>query len=364
MGDKLVDHLIIVAKEGWGNTDFLELSRLAHMNGVHVHFIGMRSSRSLYFKPDIIEINEKSNIKFSILASKEINNIYNKYKDNKITIHVRYYKLCSIIGIILSKKKKDIVIDIRSSSIKPTKITRTIENYLIGIEMKSFLRRTVISPSVASIIGINRDFIELPLGAPSRFLDINRPNNDISKLRYVYIGTLRQRNIHIFASAFAKFVSLNNILWEFDIYGSGNDDDIKLIEIVTENNTSINYKGYLDRENFPGVLQNTDIAVSYIPLTEYFNHQPPTKTYEYMMAGVPVLGTRTAANMEIIKNDSGWLCGDDEKSIMDSLEMILKEGGRKYIDRSRMEYSTWEYIFNNIYRKEVLLRGNLDELSE
>lgn len=40
-------------------------------------------------------------------------------------------------------------------------------------------------------------------------------------------------------------------------------------------------------------------------MTEYYDSQPPTKTFEYALSGLYVLATKTRENEKVITNDNG-----------------------------------------------------------
>jgi len=70
-------------------------------------------------------------------------------------------------------------------------------------------------------------------------------------------------------------------------------------------------------------FDKSNYGVSFVPLTSWYDVQPPTKTYEYAMSGLYVIGTRTTCNREIITHDNGILIEDSAESFASALECIL-----------------------------------------
>ena len=65
--------------------------------------------------------------------------------------------------------------------------------------------------------------------------------------------------------------------------------------------------------------EESNIGVSYVPITSYYNYQPVTKTFEYLMSGLPVIATATYENKLIINQSNGILIEDNPKSFCEGL---------------------------------------------
>ena len=111
----------------------------------------------------------------------------------------------------------------------------------------------------------------------------------------------------------------------------------------------INFKGYLDREAFQSTLLKYDIGLSYVPMIDMFDCQPPTKTFEYLMAGLPVLATSTYENKLIVSSSNGWLCDTNIQSINLAFDNIKNSDISKLLPRRGMSIHTWDSIFDNYY---------------
>ena len=75
------------------------------------------------------------------------------------------------------------------------------------------------------------------------------------------------------------------------------------------------------------------------------------------MAGLPTLATRTAANIEVVRDGRGWLCEDTVDSIQDALARVEQEKDGWIVNRDFIRDRTWEVIFAKYYRNEILNRS-------
>ena len=97
-------------------------------------------------------------------------------------------------------------------------------------------------------------------------------------------------------------------------------------------------------------------------MTKYFDNQPPTKTYEYLVSGLPVIATGTKENAKILNDSCGVLIDDNEVSFALGLQAIVSK--RKTFNsakiRNMYQENLWENIVNNNLKNyiEELIRTN------
>jgi len=90
-------------------------------------------------------------------------------------------------------------------------------------------------------------------------------------------------------------------------------------------NDTIETTGYIHNDQLNTYFEKANIGVSYVPITPYYTHQPPTKTYEYLLSGLPVLATATIENAKIIDDSCGVLIQDNEEDIERGLFSMVKQ---------------------------------------
>lgn len=236
-------------------------------------------------------------------------------------IIVLYFPKCEIIKKILFWK--NIHIDIRTLSVKNNEDDRIKENNSIQKCINYFNSVSFITSSIANSIFVKdniKKFI-LPLGADI----ISHSNKDFSTLKLLYIGTLENRDIIKTIQGvelFLKKHNTNQII--YNIIGDGND--FELINSYIQEHQLTNYikmLGRLPYNKLGEYLDNFNIGVSFIPMTNGYNLQPPTKTYEYILSGLFCIATKTKSNCDIVINDiNGYLIEDTPASFSDALEHI------------------------------------------
>jgi glycosyltransferase involved in cell wall biosynthesis len=93
-----------------------------------------------------------------------------------------------------------------------------------------------------------------------------------------------------------------------------------------------------------------------VPITPYYDFQPVTKLYEYMLSGMPVIATNTHENRLVVNDDNGVLINDTPEDFCNGLAKIC-ENRNSYnsLDiRKTVESYTWENIVNTILKPYLL----------
>lgn len=105
-------------------------------------------------------------------------------------------------------------------------------------------------------------------------------------------------------------------------------------------------RGFVPYDQLHSYFQKSKVGISYVPITDQYTDQPPTKTYEYLLSGLPVIGTATNANKELICSDNGILIEDNSKDISIAMEKMFSNYlafDRKKIQENSRHFS-WEII--------------------
>lgn len=276
---------------------------------------------------------------------------------NPNIIFFDYFIGCSVVKLLLGNNYV-YNLDIRTGAISSNKINRIIKNLILKFECKIFSNISIISKGLQKKLHISSAKAHyLPLGA-----DLNKNITARKAIRtdikIVYVGTLFERNIEqtvLGIKCFMEkyFTGEFNII--YDIIGSSPisaDEeiikkyirDLELTEVISFHGR-LNYKIALD------FISKADIGISYIPITEYFNFQPPTKTFEYLLSGIPCLATNTFENAQIINNTNGMLIRDNPESFSQGLYEIINYNENYNYDEiiNSVKDYTWEnIIFNNL----------------
>lgn len=245
------------------------------------------------------------------------------------------------------------IMDIRTSFVFDSKLKRYIYNHLMCVEASFFKHVTIISKSLQNYLRIKKNLHVLPLGAP----DFITNEKDFSSLKVMYVGTFYDRNIeqtvlgfHLFliGAGFPKDV-------KYTIIGFGSEEEKLRIKSAIKDNSLeeyIDFKGEIRYPALTSYFLESNIGISFIPLTSYYDCQPPTKTFEYLLNGMAVLATRTSENILVINQSNGVLIGDSAQEFSEGLTELYRI--RNTFDSSLIKQKastfTWEYIVeNNLY---------------
>jgi len=270
--------------------------------------------------------------------------------ENYDFILVNYFIGCSIIRLFTRNK---ITIDIRTSYIFRNKFRRLLYNIILSCESRLFKNISVISEGLANYLHLPARCHILPLGAPL-FPKIHK---NFNSLKIIYVGTFHQRNISNTIFAFAKFFRefCNDIPMHYTIIGFGSEDDIVKIRtsIETEKMTdSISYLGAIRYPELTAYLNNHNIGMSYIPIEDHYDNQPPTKTFEYLLSGMAVIATGTRENQKVINYSNGIIINDSIEDIYFGLKEIFNR--RTIYDTEQIQINARKYSWEDIVTKNLI----------
>jgi glycosyltransferase involved in cell wall biosynthesis len=91
-------------------------------------------------------------------------------------------------------------------------------------------------------------------------------------------------------------------------------------------------------------------------VTEQYEYQPLTKTYEYLLSGLICIATKTAVNKKVITEENGFLCDDNSESVYDALCSFMTND-KTYDSRrikNAMSHNKWSYIVDKYLRQDIL----------
>ena len=258
-----------------------------------------------------------------------------------------YFPMISIIKMFINTPS---ILDIRTGSINPNKFKRTLHNKILKFESLFFKRISIISESLVEYLTLNKTKTEiLPLGAD--FLSFKDKN--MQDLKLFYVGTFNNRNISDTIKGLRHFMDSNpDVALTYDIVGYGNKHEEDLItESIVKNNLTnvVSFHGRKNNEECKNLFEKCNVGVSYVPINDYYDCQPPTKTFEYLMSGMLCVATNTRENSRIINPKNGVLCSDNPIDFSQALlEVYNKRFDFSYesLLQNYKEYS-WQKIAQN-----------------
>lgn len=260
-------------------------------------------------------------------------------------IFIKYFSGCSIIPLLYNRKVL-IHLDIRSGSVSLNSIHRNLKNYFLRFESYFFKSVSIISVGLQKLLNVSRNAYILPVGANP--LIVNRQTDH--KISLLYIGTFQNRCIDDTVVGLGLFISeYPEADVHYTIIGNGCCGEIEqIMDTIKKYDLyrHVELTGYIPYNDLKYYLEKANVGISYIPVTPWYEYQPATKTFEYLMAGMPVIATGTFENKKIINEQNGIIIADNPESFANSLELLYDkiDGFKENLIRESVAENNWVTI--------------------
>lgn len=270
--------------------------------------------------------------------------------------HVYAFRGCFVLPIICGKGIKKWCIDLRTGSVNRKKYLADISNIFTRIESLFFDARLAIKKELGfKVYGKNTHFDVLPLGADFNkfhpYLNTSfRTELDINDERKVVIfvsNLMKTRNPIRVIRAFEIAYKKNKNLFLLIVGGGEELDSLKAYTYDAAVDNVVLFTGGVLSEVVPDYMSIADVSLSYVPVVEQFDTQPPLKTVESLAMGLPTIATSTKGNKEFIEDGvNGLLVDDNEKEIANCICRLLdnEELRRKIMARARESVRKYDWI--------------------
>lgn len=260
-------------------------------------------------------------------------------------IMVVYFEKCQWLKFISPFKK--MIVDIRTLSVATNAEQREKNDTLLRNACRYFDMITAISEGVKQKINLPNKHIKiLPLGSDV----ISEKPKDYSTLKLLYVGTFAGRDLHKTIEGLAQFCKeYPNINISYDIIGSGFNNELeeyKTLAATLNVAEKITFHGRLPYNQLKPFFDKCNIGVSFVPMTDYYDAQPPTKTFEYILSGLYTIATATSSNKELITTENGLLIHDSITDFANAISRIWKTHTK--LNEQRIRQSLEKYSWNNI----------------
>jgi glycosyltransferase involved in cell wall biosynthesis len=272
-------------------------------------------------------------------------------------VFIKYFPLCFIVKFLA--KKNIYILDIRTGFLVKNPIMLSLMNTFLSWEVKLFKNITIISSSLANKLALSkREPKVIPLGADI----VSRKCKSFNELKLLYVGTFHLRNLEKTILGFAKFYRKYNsqINMNYIIIGSGYNQEEERYEALIKKERLekvITLMGPIYHEDLKTYFDSQNIGVSFVPMTSYFDCQPSTKTFEYLLSGMPVIATATFENTLVVDDSNGVLINDTADDFCEGLKKMANSRDTYNSERMRTKSKqyTWETIIQDEL-KEYLLK--------
>ncbi len=345
------NRFLIIAPYQFGElSDCYYWAKYATIKGMDVTYIGYKYKRREIKERSCPGVKIKSVLHFEnryilgfVFYIKCILEILLRRHNNVI---ICYMPMCQLLPKIFPNR--NIILDVRTLSVSNNKEERKRQDAALIRVKKSFGKCSVISEGVGQKIGA--PYFLLPLGAEP--LSTKTKVFDVIKL--FYIGTLDNRDLSKFVKGLALFQKKTGKFVSFDIVGVGsNDETNKIVDMIHDSGAqNVRMHGYLNHDEAKKFFDECNVGVCFVPITEYYQYQPPTKLYEYLLSGMVAISTNTISNSEVMTDTNGVVINDTPESVCEGLEKILKDM-KKYSSK-QIEEGVINYHWSNIVSNNLL----------
>lgn len=264
-------------------------------------------------------------------------------------VFVKYFRGCFLLPLLCSKKQY-FHLDIVTGGISKNDFNRSLYNHILKFESRFFSNVSTISEGLKRVLKLSDKTKIFPLGAdPVRIHRIPK-----ARISLLYVGIISRRNIIDTVEGVRLFLK-NRPLADihYSIIGGdwNNESDELRLKIKRDKlENIIELYGYIPHAELPGFYANANTGVSYIPIVPWYEFQPATKTFEYLMAGIPVIATSTYENKKIINSCNGLLINDNPISFSEALGKMY-DNITSYSEeeiRKSVSQHTWDKIVSGL----------------
>ncbi|MES1198315.1 MAG: glycosyltransferase [Chitinophagaceae bacterium] len=267
---------------------------------------------------------------------------------NYDVVFINYTRGISLVRLF--NFKRNMILHIRTLRVYKSPVNRFVYDSFLKTETLFFKSISVISEGVARKLRIKKYYL-LPLGADTIFKPLERNSN----IHLLYVGTLFNRDIIKCVKGFHRYIKkTGDSVAKFTIVGGYPEKEFSEIKkYIIDNGLEDNVicVGTVPHSQLKEYLISANIGVSFVPITPYFEHQPVTKTFEYLLAGLCIIATETYENTKVLKDKSqAILIADDELEFTKAIEKFRENGVFvKKEDLVDVEKYSWPSIVRNSF---------------
>ena len=267
---------------------------------------------------------------------------------------IKYFRGCSLLRIFYPWKK--FVFDIRTGYIKQNILSGAVYNFFLRLESIVFSHITIISMSLAKKLRLGKKISILPLGSIQLSDNIKKFDN----IKLLYVGTLSNRKIEKTIHGFSLFLQKQKKAFSvtYTIIGDGDHDELRELKALVNKlnlKSQVKLLGRIPFDQLTPYFDTHNIGISFVPIEPCFDVQPATKTFDYLLAGMPVIATATTENKIVINKNNGVLIDDTIEDFATGIEKAYKNHGqfKSQTIRQAAQIYHWRLIVDNL--EEYLL---------
>lgn len=299
--------------------------------------------------------NDKITLKYTSVKNKLIGNLlffirsYIYLLTHSGIVMIANFKGCRYLKKFMPWRK--MIVNIRTVSVNKDIQMAIKYNNLIKKDAIPYDRIIMISNGGAKQLNLPKNKVSIvSLGADV----ISYTEKNFDTLKFLYVGTLNNRDIIKTVKGFHKYLIYSGDMTStYDIVGDGEEFDI-IDRYIKEQNlyTRVILHGRKPYDCLKPFFDSCNVGVSFVPITEMYDYQPPTKTFEYINSGLFCLATNTKANSEVISHNNGMLFQDTIEDFFNAIVELYKI--RLTISSQQIRETGKPYLWKNVIEKQLL----------
>lgn len=215
-----------------------------------------------------------------------------------------------------------------------------------------------VSKQVEKYGGSKSDISYIPTGIS--FKKITKPvfkHKEISKnIKVMYLGGFaRVHDIESIIKASEILIDKGYKNFDFILIGYGKEKEKYKKHIIESKNFSVEFRDSVEKNDVIPTLRTADILISAIvdlPVTKWGSN--PTKLYDYMSSGIPVVCSFNSPNLPILDADCGYSV--EANSPQKIAECLIEFSLLEKEERFKMGLKGFEYAFKN-YNLQTLAKS-------
>jgi glycosyltransferase involved in cell wall biosynthesis len=278
-------------------------------------------------------------------------------ENNYDIVNVYNSPLICMLKVAAICKSAKWVLHIRSPAVTNNIIGR-LKNFLTFLNVYLFRYIAFIDNSLSDKFLMKskkyKQILELPLGVnPDIFYPRKNCRQSLFPFEanwniFIYVGSIdAERNIADLIKAF-EIVLKSYKKCGLVLIGSGTDlINLKSMIIRKKIDDHVFCVGKINYFEVPNYLSSADIALSYIPINEIYDNQPPLKSFEYLQMNLPLVATKTKSHQEKFKGRA-ILCGDSPEEFAKGMRLALDECGEINSNATPHQKFLKQFYWDNI----------------
>lgn len=174
---------------------------------------------------------------------------------------------------------------------------------------------------------------------------------DDMPLRLIYAGTVSQARGRDLMLEALKLANRDMTIANLTIVGAS-PEEIEFCNAYARRlgiTDAVQVRGRVDGAQIPALLNNADAGLCLWEDRPWWRFNPPTKLFEYLAAGLPVIASDIRTHTQYISHEyNGLICRYESNSLAQAIQSLAKQRGAIKNMKGRARESSKQYLWSRI----------------